>query len=494
MKKVVIIGAGIAGLTAGVYALQSGFDVTIYEAHSIPGGASTSWRRKGYLFEGGMHWLTGSSPKTNLNRLWRNIGALDDSTVIYNRDPFFTMEYRGQKAHLYRDISKLREHLIELSPEDKKEIESLCKDVKKFMQVQMPITDIKGVQVKEKSQISLSAIVKMLPAFPRMSFYSGLTGKEYAMRYKSPLLQRLFQSIVGEDNNATGTLFTIATFAAQDGGYPVGGSLGMARRIADKFTAMGGKIQYNTPVHKVITKNGTAVGILTQEKEIFADAVIVTQDARVAIDTLFDTPIHEPWADRMRKETKPILNTFISLGIEADLAHLPGNIFFVLDKPLVLGGQKSDCISINNYASYPNYAPEGCTAVTSVFLGDTYDFWKQCGQNGTYQAEKQKLAETLIGVLEAQWPEIKGKVAVWDVATPLTYERYLHSYKGSWMTIMDKGRSAGTYPCKPVSIQNLYFAGQRLLIPGGLPGAAETGRKAVQHLCLDSNVVFQGKM
>ncbi|HOO28715.1 MAG TPA: FAD-dependent oxidoreductase, partial [Lachnospiraceae bacterium] len=49
MKKVIIAGAGIAGLTAGIYARQSGFEVTIYESHAIAGGASTSWRRNGYL-------------------------------------------------------------------------------------------------------------------------------------------------------------------------------------------------------------------------------------------------------------------------------------------------------------------------------------------------------------------------------------------------------------------------------------------------------------
>ena len=90
MKKIIIVGAGLSGLTAGIYARQSGFDVTIYESHSIPGGASTSWRRKGYYFEGGLHWLTGSSPKTQLYKLWREVHALDDSVAVYNRDPFFT--------------------------------------------------------------------------------------------------------------------------------------------------------------------------------------------------------------------------------------------------------------------------------------------------------------------------------------------------------------------------------------------------------------------
>ena len=100
MKKIIIVGAGLAGLTAGIYARQSGFDVTIYESHSIPGGASTSWRRKGYYFEGGLQWLTGSSSQTQLNKLWREVGALDDTIEIRNRDPFFLYEEDGKQACL----------------------------------------------------------------------------------------------------------------------------------------------------------------------------------------------------------------------------------------------------------------------------------------------------------------------------------------------------------------------------------------------------------
>lgn len=50
------------------------------------------------------------------------------------------------------------------------------------------------------------------------------------------------------------------------------------------------------------------------------------------------------------------------------------------------------------------------------------------------------------------------------------------------------------YPAKPGSIRNLYFAGQRLVIPGGLPVAAETGRLAAQYLCRDTGTVFQGTL
>jgi phytoene dehydrogenase-like protein len=491
MKKVVIVGAGIAGLTAGIYACQSGFDVTIYESHTIPGGASTSWRRKGYLFEGGMHWLTGSSPTTQLNRLWREVGALDDSVKIYNRDPFLTVDYQGQTAYLYRDIEKLRQHFWELSPEDAKEINSLCRDLKKFTKISMPVMDIKGVKVKKKSSMPLSLLFHMLPALPRMSFYAKQTAKEYAGRFQSPLLRILLENIIGTDYNATGMIFTLATLAAGDGGYPEGGSLGMAMRMAKKFTTLGGTIQYGKKVDKVVAENSVAHGVLINGEEIYADAVIVTQDTLAAIDQLFDSPIREPWADQMRKNTTPLLDTFISIGVEADLSDLPERIDFVLDQPLQCGGRQESVIGICNYAGYQGYAPHGCTAVTAIFAGDSYDFWKACKENGTYAAEKERLASDFIEILAKKYPQTAGKIAVWDVATPLTYERYLHSYKGSWMTITAKESNPVYYPAKPESIQNVYFAGQRQRSPGGLPVAVDSGRRAVQYLCKETNTVFQ---
>ena len=494
MKKVIIVGAGISGLSAGIYACQSGFDVTIYESHTIPGGASTSWSRKGYLFEGGMHWLTGSSPKVLLNRIWHELGALNEQVQIYNRDPFLSFDYKDQTAYLYRDIEKLQRHFLELSLEDEKEINSLCRDIKKFSKMSMPIMDIKGIKVKKKSSISLPEILHMLPALSRISFYSNQTVKEYAERFKSPLLRLLLENIIGPDYCASGMIFTLATLTSGDGGYPVGGSLGMADRMAEYFKKLGGTIQYGKLVNKVLVKNGIACGVVINDESIAADAVIVTQDALAAIDTLFDPPIHKIWAEKIRQHTKPMLDTFISIGIEADLSDIPERVEFIPDEPFICGGSQQTVVGICNYAGYKGYAPEGCTAVTSIIIGDSYDFWKACKENGTYQTEKEKLAKAFIKILEKKYPQTAGKIAVWDVATPLTYERYLHSYKGSWMSMMEKGNNPEYYPSKPKSIQNVYFAGQRLRSPGGLPVAAESGRRSVQYLCRDTDTVFQGNI
>lgn len=494
MKKIIIVGAGIAGLTAGIYALQSGFETEIYESHTIPGGASTSWRRKGYLFEGGMHWLTGSSPKAPLNKLWREVGALDDSVSVYNRDPFFSIEYQGRTAHLYRDIERLRLHLLELSPEDEREINRLCRDIRAFAKVSMPLTDIRGVKARKRNSMPLSMMLGMLPALPKLPFYQKKSVEEYSKRFQSPLLRQLLEAMTGPDFSAAAMAFTLATFVSGDGGYPEGGSLAMANRMAVNYKKLGGTIHYGKKVSRISVRDGIACGVIIDGNLISADGVIVTQDTLAAVDALFDPPIQEPWAKKMRETTKPMLNTFIGVGVEADLSDLPESVAFVPDGPISCGGEPLPFIGINHYAAYKGYAPDGCTAVTCILSGDTYDFWKQCRENGTYEDEKQKLAEAFIRLLSKKYPQTAGKISVWDVATPLTYERYLGSYKGSWMSVMEKGSKMESYPTKPESIKNLYFAGQRLMSPGGLPVAAETGRKAVQYLCKDTDTVFQGKL
>ena len=235
-----------------------------------------------------------------------------------------------------------------------------------------------------------------------------------------------------------------------------------------------------------------ATGVVVDGEERAFDAVIVTQDLRMAVDELFDPPIAEGWADDLRANVSPILDTFVSLGVRADLSDVPESVGFPVDEPVFCGGQRHDALAINNYAAYEGYAPAGCTAMTLFMNGDTYDWWAARKADGTYAEEKRKLAEAVIAAVSRKYPQIEGKVEVWDVATPLTYERYLHSYKGSWMSNMAPGEKTRSYPAKPEGIAGAYFAGQRLVAPGGLPTAVETARTAVQHLCRDTDTVFQG--
>jgi phytoene dehydrogenase-like protein len=72
-KKVAVIGGGVAGLITGCYLQMNGYSTTIFEQHSVPGGLCTSWRRKGYTFDGCIHWLLGTGNGSAFYDIWNEL-------------------------------------------------------------------------------------------------------------------------------------------------------------------------------------------------------------------------------------------------------------------------------------------------------------------------------------------------------------------------------------------------------------------------------------
>ena len=497
MSKVVIIGAGISGLSAGIYAARSGFDVTIVEQHDIPGGLSTSWSRKGYYFEGGMHWLTGSKPELPLNKIWKETGALQDNNPIELRDPLYTVfDETGKKVSLYRYLPQMEQALLEYAPEDKRMIKKFCRDVKAFTNFFMPVFDEKGCACKNPVKNDPKEFLKMLPALCKVPQLQKISLEDYISKFKNKNVQHLLKSVIGYRYNALSLIYTLGSFASGDCGYPAGGSVRMANNMLETYKALGGKILFKTKAENINIEDYEVRGVEICElqggkvSELAADAVIVTQDARAAVDSLFDTMIDEPWVNSMRHNVITEQNIFIGLGVKADLSNLPYCCVFPLEKPFEYAGGKWTELRLFNYAAYKDHAPEGCSAVTCLLMGDTYKFWKMAKADGTYNEKKKELGELFIKAISKFVPEIGDSLEVIDVATPCTYERYTGSYEGSWMSVWEAGGKKYDYPQELDTVFGVYFAGQRIQMPGGLPVAVYTGRQAVQKLCRDFGEEF----
>lgn len=488
-KKIIIIGAGVSGLTAGIYAQQSGFDTTIFEQHTMCGGLSTSWKRNGYYFEGGMHFLTGAKEGSDLNRIWSEVGALDGTEIRFDDPALTVLQADRRDVKLYRNLEQLRDHLLDIAPEDRKLVLSLYQDAVLFAGADVPVTDIRGVKVTRKSGMSLAMLGRYMKLGPRMATLNQLSADEYVKQFQNGAVRLLLGNLAPHGFPASAMFFMLGARARGDCGYPQGGSIRMTQKMAKKYQTCGGKIQYQTQAERVLVRDNRAVGVVIGGEEICADAVIVALDARTAIDRLFETPLQEAWCKEMRDTLGLVACTFVSLGIEADLSAYPETLLFVPQTPLVLAGEKIDCMGINNYAAY-GYAPAGCTAATSVIMTDSYDDWKEAKADGSYSLKKEQLAQDVIARVEAALPETTGRIKVWDVATPLTYERYCGSFRGSWMNAMRPGEKQRNYRCKAQTIDHLYFAGQRMHASSGLPGAVLAGREAAQWLCKDEDARF----
>ena len=104
MTKIVIVGGGVSGLSAGIYARKEGYDVTVLEKHAVAGGNLTGWQRNGFTIDNCIHWLTGTNPASSLYRTWKELGILPEREKLVYREELFTCFYRAKDSD-FREIS-----------------------------------------------------------------------------------------------------------------------------------------------------------------------------------------------------------------------------------------------------------------------------------------------------------------------------------------------------------------------------------------------------
>ena len=126
--NIVIVGGGISGLVAGIYAQKAGMTATVVEKNHTPGGECTGWDRDGYHIDNCLHWLVGSKNGSDLNRIWQEVGALD--TGVHQPQFMYRSELDGESLTLWADIDRTEREMLALSPVDAEAIRwliGLCK-------------------------------------------------------------------------------------------------------------------------------------------------------------------------------------------------------------------------------------------------------------------------------------------------------------------------------------------------------------------------------
>lgn len=473
-KSVIIIGAGIAGLSAGCYAQMNGFKSEIYEMHNIPGGLCTAWKRKGYTFDGCIHWLTGSTPKHSLHSLWEEIGMIQGKQFITYEYYTQSIDENGNRFIAYTNPDKLEEHMLSISKEDEKLIKNLTNTIRALMKNQLPLDP------------NIIDYIKLISFLRILNKYS-VSVSEFSKKFKSPVLGNLFNRALNwHDMPVFAPLWTLSLMANGDGGYPIGGSIPLANSVEERYTNLGGKIFYNSKITKILVENNKAVGVMLSDgSERRADIVISGADGHA---TIFDWLGGKYVDDKIKgyyenlKPFPPII--YASIGVNDDFSDEPHSLTFPLKNPIKIGGKESKNLSISNYCFDKTLAPQGKSVIISMIEAD-YDYWASLKNDRLkYLEEKQKIEESVVGALSELYPDIKSKIEAIDIATPLTFERYTGNWRGSYegwlfskkaMTM----RMSQTLP----GLSNFYMVGQWVSPGGGLPSGVITARNALKLIC-----------
>ena len=496
-SEILIIGAGVAGLSAGIYAQMNGFQSTIYEMHNIPGGLCTSWRRKGYTFDGAVRYLAGVNPQTKGYQLWDELDILKD-TPIHFYDEFVSIEGSdGRVLHLYTDVNRLERHLLELAPGDKRTIKEFVEGIRDFTRMELPV-DLTAEDIKELTEMGKDMLPVLLPTLR----WQGVTLFEYADRFKDPLLcegLRLFFQFAPPEFPMMLCLSTLAMMNDHEAGYPMGGSLPIANALAVRYEALGGKVVYRSKVEKVLVKKGRAVGLALEDgKKVHGDLVISASDGRAAIFDLLDGKyVSKKLRDNYQGGMIPCQSILqVSLGVAMDFSDKPPMMNIPLAEPVWLGNIKHDRLVLKHYCFDPNMAPEGKSAL-SIWCAADPDYWRWLrNDKKRYRLHKDEVAEVIIDALERRFPGLRKAVEVMDVATPVTYERYTGNWRGAFAgwaltnrkmsMMMGKGMDK-TLP----GLEGFYMIGHWVEPGGNVELSCASGRDVIKDICHQADLPFR---
>jgi phytoene dehydrogenase-like protein len=483
-KKLIIIGAGVAGLATGYYASKNGYTVEIFEKHDKPGGMCTSWKRKDYIFDYCMHNLAGTSPESGIHQIWQDLGALDGNDVI-NHDEFVSVEsFHSEALHWYTDLERLEKHLKEIAPDDSAAISELIGAARKFAGA-----DLFSVQLG-----GLSRMLKAIPHASALKRWSQVTMGEFAGRLKNPFLRRAFTHIMydipGDVAPMTALLLFMGGMAKGDLGWPVGGSLDFSRRIEKRFLDAGGSIHYKSQVEKILVEDNRAVGVrLVDGNEYRADYIISAADGYHTIYDMLDGQYVTGAIDKYYGsvgDSSPF-GLIIFLGLTCEFPDAPHALTLLFDEPLDIGEIEQDSLHIVTYGSETGLVPKG-KSIIKIEAQAKYPYWmkRREADLSAYREEKKRIAGELINRIAPRFPGLEEHIEVTDISTPPTAERFTGNRYG-WQAgppeenaseIQRKGLSK-TLP----GLDGFFHVGQWSMATLGVSSVAIMGHNLVKELC-----------
>ncbi|WGM90262.1 MAG: NAD(P)/FAD-dependent oxidoreductase [Candidatus Bathyarchaeum tardum] len=496
MKTIVVIGGGIAGLTAGIFAQKNGFKSIVLEKNHTVGGECTGWDRQGYHVDGCIHWLVGTKEGTPLRQLWDEVGALD-SVEIYDPESFMVVEHDGVTVHFYRDLKKLKQSWLEISPEDSESIENFCKDIEKLHSFLMPVgKPIDMMNIIETFKFLLS----MKDAGYVMKKYGKISVVGFAENFKHPALRTAIASFLPEgDFSAFSVIFPLGTFTGGQSSIPLGGSKALALRMANRYLSLGGSIQTSCEAMELSINEPRVKSVTCQNGRTFeADYFVVACDAKVLYDCLLKRKYLDPQFEKRYNDPEiyPLTsNIYIAIGYAGKMDNVPRTFKFPVRALNIKQNQKPmEHLQMTHYGYEPRFAPKGHTVITvaiNQFEPELLQWEKLSKDKKAYIKEKNRIGQAVIHAIEARFPHMIGKLELLDVATPHTYKKYCNAYKGAfmgfWPTIHGKTM---VHTGKIKKLKNIFLSGQWLQPPGGLPVAAVTGKDTIMRICKAEGIAW----
>jgi len=492
---VIIIGAGIGGLTAAARLVQEGLRVLILDKNSHPGGTAYVFHRKGFTFPMGP---LGFSTPDVVQRTLRELGEKDDLKLVRIH---YSICAFGVSLPISLPFSRLKTKFTEIFPAD-------AIGIDRFFQ---KITEILNTFALPDNAHRRSILQKA----------TGMPARDYLSRNINDFRLRRILGSQGTDEaySSLPLLAAMWNLMGNEGiWYPEGGMRSFCERFVRAATVrngQGGKgeIRLGSEVKRIRIQDGNARGVvLSDGTAIDADSIVSNADFKTTFLNLIDPDNLPEKAYRSiagAKQAGSVLQ--VCLGVDrsgADFSAFdtcsriiyrrPGDT----DEPKTLDVDWTDrLVEPDAFAKQemeislwskedPALSPEGGASVV-IRVGADYPHFARYRSGprrrlSGYPAYKQRLGYALVREAERIIPWLSNAVRVMDVATPLTFQDQGGRSQGTvagWSWNFEDNPAEASVELIRTPVRGLYMAGYQAystLFMGGIPTAVESGNRAAK--------------
>ncbi len=481
--NIVIIGAGIGGLSAACLLAKQGHTVTVLEKNAGFGGKMNLVEQNGYRFDTGPSLFT--MPEI-LESLFEYCGTSIPKQLelvpLHNNCRYFYQD--GTQFNNYSDLDKTLQEIRRIAPEDEEAFTKFLEYAESIYHktndafVLNPLYDLKDL--KGLNLFSFFGIDAFTTVSKRVDSY-----------FKSPYLRQFFKRFTTYNGSspflAPATLNVIPHIEISQGGYYVkGGLFRIAQSLYDLANSLGVNFLFDSEITQIHVLKKKVTGVEAKDGKLLdADLVVANSDATETIVQLIDKDTISPKKKKKAAQIEPSCSGFVLLlGINKTYDQLiHHNIFFSKDyerefEQIFTEKVMSDDPTIyvaNTSYSDKDHAPEGSSnlfiLVNAPYLSDSYD-WSE-----------NEYGDKVIRDLEIRGlSDLSKHISFRKEITPQDFYTQYLSNKGSiYGTSSNDKFSAFVRPRnKSREIEGLYFVGGSTHPGGGIPLVIQSALNVVE--------------
>ncbi len=466
---VIIIGAGLGGLSTALILAINGYKVCVLEKNNQIGGTLQTFNRKGCCFDTGLHYLGSLDKGQILYKFFQYFNILDKIEIRkMNETGFDVINIAGKEYKYGMGYANFEKNLIEYFPNEtvaiKKYIEKIQNVSNSFDMYNMRYPVVFDFD-------SVSALSENL-----QEYLESITDNKDLQNVLAGINVLYAQS---PEDTSVYMHALIYNYYINSAYRVVGGGQKIADAFEKEIVSKGGVVLTNKEINKFNFDDEKILSIeATNGETFFADKFISNLHPTVTINLAGADKFRKAYTNRITSLENGISNFSLHIKLKEKIFPVTLSNYHFYKENSVWG--------VANYnektwpKSYLLYTPEpqqkeqftDCISIFAYMKFSEVQQWantKVEKRGNDYKEWKKTKAEKLLSLVEEQFTMIKGNVEIYYTSTPLTYKDYIGTTDGSMYGILRDSRNPTKSQIMPkTKIPNLLLTGQNINLHGSL--------------------------